>query len=51
METAAANMKPELSPISDVPTWSIRALPDPVSKKKAMGVGVRAIANQPVRAK
>lgn len=51
METAAANMKPELSPISAVPVWSVRAVPDPVSKKKAIGVGIRAIASQPVLAK
>ena len=51
MDTAAANMKPELSPISAVPACSIRALPDPVKSKKAIGVGISAIASHPVLAK
>ena len=51
METAAANMKPELSPINAVHAWCASALPDPVSRKKAIGVGIRAILSHPVLAK
>ena len=51
METAAENMKPELSPIRDVPACSAQGLPDPVNKKNAIGVGIRASASHPVLAK
>lgn len=50
--TAAANIKPELSPISAVPAWITRPLPpSAVRREKATGMGRRAMANQPVLAK
>lgn len=51
METAAANMKPELSPISAVPVCRETELPNAASKKKAKGVGTSAIVSHPVLAK
>lgn len=51
IETAAANMKPELNPIRAVPVSSIVKLPEPVNKNKAIGVGNNAMAIHPVRAK
>lgn len=51
IETAAANMKPELNPTRAVPIWSESSLPLEASKKNATGVGNSAIANQPVLAK
>lgn len=51
IETAAANMKPELNPTSAVPAWSASSLPDAASKKKAIGVGTSAMASHPVLAK
>ena len=51
METAAANMNPELRPISAVPTCNADAVPDDASKNRAIGVGNNAIANHPVLAK
>lgn len=51
METAAAKMKPELNPISDVPIWRASSEPDAASKKKANGVGRRATVSHPVLAK
>ena len=51
METAAANMNPELRPIRAVPTCSADAVPDDASKKSAIGVGNNAIASHPVLAK
>lgn len=50
-DTAAANMKPELNPISAVPVCSARGLSDAASKKKAIGVGISAMDSQPVLAK
>lgn len=50
-ETAAANMKPELIPISAVPIYRVRELSDAASKKNAIGVGISAIESQPVLAK
>lgn len=51
IETAAANMKPELNPTSAVPACSASPLPDAASKKKATGVGRSAIVSHPVLAK
>lgn len=51
IETAAANMNPELNPTNAVLTWSTATLPDAASKKKAMGVGTRAMVSHPVLAK
>lgn len=51
IETAAANMKPELNPINAVPVCSATTLPDAASKKKAIGVGTSATVNHPVLAK
>lgn len=51
IETAAANMKPELKPIRDVPTCSANKLDVEARMKKAIGVGKRAIASHPVLAK
>lgn len=51
METAAAKMNPELQPIKAVPACKANELPDAASKKKATGVGNRAIVSHPVRAK
>ena len=49
IETAAANIKPELSPIRAVPAWIARALPPNAPRReKATGVGRRAMASQPV---
>lgn len=51
-ETAAANMKPELSPISAVPTcitWQFP--PTALRRANAIGVGRRAMANHPVLGK
>jgi len=50
-ETAAANMKPELNPISAVPVCSAKELSDAASKKNAIGVGISAMESQPVLAK
>jgi hypothetical protein len=50
-ETAAANMKPELNPISAVPVCRAREVPDAASKKNAIGVGISATESQPVLAK
>lgn len=49
--TAAANMKPELRPISDVPVLSATALSDVASKMNAIGVGISAMVSHPVLAK
>lgn len=51
IETAAANMNPELNPISAVPTCNAISLPVEASKKKAIGVGKSAMASHPVLAK
>lgn len=52
MDTAAANMKPELRPIKAVAVCNAVCCKDDIaSKKKAMGVGKRAIANHPVLVK
>jgi len=52
METAAANMKPELRPINAVAVCNaVCCEDDTASKKKAIGVGKSAIANQPVLVK
>lgn len=51
METAAANMKPELRPIRAVPACNAVKLPDDASKKRATVVGKRATASHPVLAK
>lgn len=51
IETAAANMNPELRPTSAVPACSDIEVPEAASKMKAMGVGSRAMANHPVLAK
>lgn len=51
METAAANIKPELRPMRAVPAWSAITLVVDASKKKAIGVGKRAMASHPVLAK
>lgn len=51
IETAAANMKPELNPTRAVPILSESSLPLAASKKNATGVGNSAIDNQPVLAK
>lgn len=48
--TAAANMKPELKPISAVPTSSAMALSDEASKINAIGVGKSAMVSHPVLA-
>ena len=51
-DTAAANINPELKPISAVPACSARKLSDAAaSKKSAMGVGISAILSHPVLAK
>lgn len=50
-DTAAAKMKPELSPTRAVPVWSAAELPEAARMKKAIGVGIRAMASQPVLAK
>lgn len=49
--TAAANMKPELRPISAVPVLSAIALSDEASKMNAIGVGKSAMVSHPVLAK
>lgn len=51
IDTAAANMNPELKPIRAVPTCNAISLPVPASKKKATGVGKSARASHPVLAK
>lgn len=52
METAAANMKPELRPIKAVAVCNAVCCDDDIaSKKKANGVGKSAIVNQPVLVK
>lgn len=52
IETAAANMNPELSPTSAVLACKmLPLLPDAASKKKATGVGRSAILSHPVLAK
>lgn len=51
METAAANMKPELRPTSAVPMYTDISLDDADSRKNAIGVGIRAIESHPVLAK
>lgn len=52
MDTAAANMKPELRPIKAVAVCNaVCCKDDTASKKKAIGVGKSAIANQPVLVK
>ena len=51
METAAANMKPELNPMRAVPACKAAAPPDAASKKKAIGVGKSAMVSHPVLAK
>jgi hypothetical protein len=51
IETAAAKMNPELNPTNAVPICNARPLPDAASKKKAIGVGTRAMVNHPVLAK
>lgn len=51
IETAAANMNPELKPINAVPMYTANALDDADSRKNAMGVGIRAIESHPVLAK
>lgn len=52
IETAAANINPELSPISAVPPWSTRLFsPSVLRRRKAKGVGRRAMASHPVLAK
>lgn len=52
METAAANMNPELRPIKAVAVCNaVCCKDDTASKKKAIGVGKRAIANHPVLVK
>lgn len=50
-DTAAANIKPELNPISAVPVCSVRRLSDAARRKNATGVGISEIDNQPVLAK
>lgn len=50
-ETAAANMKPELRPMRAVPARRALAVPETASMKKAIGVGMRAMASHPVLAK
>lgn len=51
-ETAAANMKPELSPISAVPAWITRLFPPSALRRaNAIGVGRIAMASHPVLAK
>ncbi|MCI86039.1 hypothetical protein A2U01_0107318, partial [Trifolium medium] len=49
--TAAANMKPELKPISAVPILSAAALSDEARKMNAIGVGISAMVSHPVLAK
>lgn len=49
--TAAANMKPELKPISAVPVLSAAALSDTASSMNATGVGTSPMASHPVLAK
>lgn len=51
METAAANMNPELKPISAVPMYTDISVDDADSRKNAIGVGIRAIESHPVLAK
>lgn len=52
IETAAANMNPELSPIRAVPAWTANPSPPNVLRiKKAIGVGRRAMASHPVLGK
>ena len=50
-DTAAANINPELNPISAVPEQSARELSDAASKKNAIGVGTSAMLSHPVLAK
>lgn len=51
IDTAAANMNPELNPTSAVPTCSTTALSELASKKNAIGVGKSAMVSHPVLAK
>lgn len=52
METAAANMKPELRPIKAVAVCNAKCCKDDIaSRKKAIGVGKSAIVNHPVLVK
>lgn len=51
METAAANMKPELRPMTAVLAFSAIPLDNMESRKNATGIGAKAIAIHPVLAK
>jgi hypothetical protein len=51
IETAAAKMNPELNPTNAVLICNATALPDAASKKKAIGVGTRAMVSHAVLAK
>lgn len=51
METAAANMKPELIPTSAVPMYTVTVVDDAANRKNAIGVGISAIDSHPVLAK